>query len=135
MNIVKPLFTILLVASCAQTSVQPLTLTTFKVATQAAPACGQQGARDVAFKAAAIEVIKRGADRFIIMGDQSGSRLSGGQFTRYGGFQTYNSNLQDMVVKITREGDAEYRDSLSARTVLGSDWEAIVAKGVPNTCT
>lgn len=125
----------LLVAGCAQTSIQPLTQSSFKVATQAAPACGQQGARDVAFKSAAVEVIKRGGDRFVIVGDQSGSRVTGGSFTGYGGFQTYSSNLQDMVVQIVKQNDPRYDDSLSARQTLGADWQEIVAKGDLQTCT
>lgn len=125
----------LLVAGCAETSIQPLTQTSFKVATQAAPACGAQGARDVAFKSAAIEVIKRGGDRFIIVGDQSGSRITGGSFNAYGGFQTYSSNLQDMVVQMVPKTDPQYGNALSARQTLGADWQAIVSKGTIQTCT
>jgi hypothetical protein len=135
----RPTFQIITVclsmlAGCVQTSIQPLTQSTFKVATQAAPACGQQGARDVAFKTAAIEVIKRGGDRFIIVGDQSGSRVSGGQYTGYGFYNTYNDNLQDMIVKVVSKGDPQYRDSLSARQTLGEKWQEIVAKGIPEVC-
>jgi hypothetical protein len=39
----------------------------FKVATQAAPACGRSGACKVANQAAAIEVIKRAGDKFIFV--------------------------------------------------------------------
>ena len=124
-----------LLTACAQTSVQPLTQDSFKIATQAAPACGPQGARDIAFKAAAIEVIKRGGDRFIVVGDQSGSRITGGQYWGYGGYQTYNSNLQDMVIQMVAPSSPDYKRALSARQTLGSDWKAVVAEGTPNTCT
>jgi CubicO group peptidase (beta-lactamase class C family) len=123
-----------ILASCAETSVQPLTQTSFKVST-ATSDCGRQGARDVAFKAAAIEVIKRGGDRFIIVGDQSASQVAGGFFTGYGGFQTYSNDMQDMVVQLVQKGDSNYSNALSARQTLGADWSAIVAKGVPQTCT
>jgi hypothetical protein len=124
-----------LIAACAQTSVQPLSQTMFKVATTAAPACGAKGARDVAYRTAAIEVIKRGQDRFIIMADQSGSELAGMTYSQYGGLQTYNSNLQNMVVQVLATGDPQYANGLSARTTLGADWQAIVAEGAPTTCT
>jgi hypothetical protein len=122
-------------AGCAQTSVQPLTATVFKVATQAAHACGPQGAREVAFMSAAIEVIRRGEDRFVIMADQSGSMANGGQYLGYGVYQTYNLNLQDMVVQVVQPGQPSYEDSLSARQVLGADWQTIVSAGAPQTCT
>lgn len=121
-------------SACAETSVQPLTQTSFKVST-ATSDCGRQGARDIAFKAAAIEVIKRGGDRFVILGDQSSSELAGGFFTGYGGFQTYNNNMQDMVVQMIAQGDANYTNALSARQTLGAGWNEIVAKGTPQTCT
>ncbi len=108
---------------------------TFKVATNAADACGQAGARKVAYKAAAIQVIKNGGDRFIIVGDQSSSTLAGGTFNAYGGFQTYNHNNQDMIVRTLKKGDPDYGNGLSARQTLGADWQAQVTKGVGVTCT
>jgi len=133
----KVLITTFLVfsAACAQTSVQPLSQNSFKIATTAAPACGAQGARDVAFKAAAIEVIKRGGDKFIILGDQSGSRVTGGTFNPYGGYTVYSSNNQDMIVRTLKASDPEFSNGLSARTVLGPEWQMIVSEGIGNTCT
>ena len=120
-------------AACAETSVQPLTQTSFKIST-ATSDCGRKGARDIAFKAAAVEVIQRGGDRFVIVSDQSGSELAGGFFTGYGGFETYNNSLQDIVVQMIQKGDANYSNALSARQTLGADWSAIVAKGIPQVC-
>lgn len=126
---------LLLISACAQTSVQPLSQDTFKIATTAAPACGAQGARDVAFKAAAIEVIKQGRDRFIVLGDQSGSQITGGTFNPYGGYTVYSANNQDMIIKTLTQSDREYDNGLSARTILGPDWQMVVAEGIGNTCT
>ncbi|WP_449043389.1 hypothetical protein [Paracoccus versutus] len=106
-----------------------MTRDTFKVATHAAPACGPSGARNVAFKSAAIEVIRKGGDRFVILGDHSDSGLQG-DFLR--GFQQNYS--QGMVVKMVPKGSPEARNALSARETLGADWHAIVAKGTPTTC-
>lgn len=126
---------LLLATGCAQTDIQPLTATSFKVATVAAPACGRSGARTVANQAAAIEVIRRGGDRFIFTADQTGSRVVGADFNPYTGFQTYNSNEQDLVVQMLQEGQPGFSQGLSARQILGPNWQQLVADGVPETCT
>ena len=121
---------VLLVAACAETSVQPMSRDTFKVTTHAAPACGPTGARNLAFKAAAIEVIRKGGDKFIVVGDQTGSGMQGDIFS--GMYTNYN---QGMVVRLIPERSKEAANALSAREVLGVNWQEEVAKGVPNTCT
>ncbi|MFZ5962436.1 hypothetical protein ACOXXX_05745 [Thalassococcus sp. BH17M4-6] len=120
--------------ACAQTSVQPLSQNTFKVATVAAPACGAKGARDVAFRTAAIEVIKKGKDKFIVLADQGGPGQTNLTYNPYAGFQTYTDNRQDMVVKLLDPRDTEYSNGLSARQILGPQWQEIVAEGAPNNC-
>lgn len=127
-----PLF--LAVSACATTDIQPLTQTSFKVATTAAPACGRSGARELANKAAAIEVIRRGGDRFVFAGGQSGNRVTGMTYNPYAGFQTQSSNEQYLVVQMTPQGHPMHNDSLSARQVLGPDWQALLDEGIPNTC-
>jgi hypothetical protein len=125
----------LVVTACAQTDIQPLTATSFKVATEAAPACGRSGARKVANQAAAIEVIKRGGDKFLFVAEDTGSRVTGATYNYYSGFQTYNSNEQGLVVKMVSKGQSGYSDALSARQLLGANWQELVAAGIPNTCT
>lgn len=129
------LITTFAIMGCARTSIQPLSQNTFKVATNAAPACGEQGARKVVFEAAAIQVIQNGGDRFVIIGDTEGSQVTGGQFTGYGYYQTYNSHQQYMIVRMLKPGEPEYGNGLSARTILGPNWQEIVSKGISNTCT
>ncbi len=90
--------------------------------------CGAKGTREIAFREAAIEVIKRGEDRFIVVGDQSNSAITGGMFNSYGGFDTYGTNTQDMVIQIIRKGDAGYNNALSARQTLGPDWRRLSPK-------
>lgn len=128
-----PIF--LFVSACAQTSIQPLSQNAFKVDTVAAPACGPSGARDVAFEAAAIEVIKRGQDRFIIASDQGGPGQTSVTWDPYLGLQSYTDNRQNMVVRVLSPGDSGYSNGLSAREVLGANWQAIVAEGPRDTCT
>jgi hypothetical protein len=126
---------IVVVAGCAQTDVQPLTQTSFQVTTRAAPACGPTGARTVANRAAAVEVIQRGGDRFVFMDARSGSQLTGIGYTGYGGFQAYNSHNQALTVQMVDQRHPQYAESFSARQILGPTWQEEIAKGVPNTCT
>ncbi len=96
--------------------------------------CGAKGTREIAFREAAIEVIRRGADRFIVVGDQSRSELTGGMFTNYGTFETFGTNTQDIVIQIIPKGDPRSKDALSARETLGPEWQQIVAKGSTDNC-
>jgi hypothetical protein len=125
---------ILALAGCVETSVQPLTQTSFKISTEAEDMCGAKGTREIAFREAAIEVIRRGADRFIVVGDQSRSALTGATYSTYGGFQTYGTNSQDMVIQIVQSGDPEYGNALSARQALRPEWQSIVAEGPAGSC-
>lgn len=96
---------------------------TFKVAANAAPACGVNGARNVAFKTAAIEVIRRGGDKFILAGDTQNTNFWSGDHS------------QDMIVRIIAENSPEAKNALSAREQLGSNWQELLSKGAPVTCT
>jgi hypothetical protein len=123
---------VIALSGCVETSIQPLSQSSFKVSAESE--CGAKTTREIAFRSAAIEVIKRGADRFIVLGDQSGSKITGGQFTSYGGFIAYDNNTQDMVIQIVKAGDRGYSDALSAKDTLGPDWKNIVAKEASKTC-
>lgn len=112
----------LLLTACATTSVQPLTQDSFKVATNAAPACGPQGARNVAFQTAAIEVIRRGGDLFVVQGDT----------TDFDGWT--GSSQQGMEIRVIDPSSREAENALSARKTLGDGWEEKVASGAPTTC-
>ena len=109
----------LLLSGCAVTKVQPLTKNSFAVSTAAAPACGQAGASKVANRVASTEVINRGGDRFYFKASNSDYRI-----------------IEDsLVVQMVKKGDPGYSESFSAREELGANWQEIVAKGIPNTCT
>lgn len=125
---------LMLLSGCAETSIQPLTQSSFKVSTEAEDLCGAKGTREIAFREAAIEVIRRGADRFIVVSDQSRSAITGGVFDSYGGFDTIGTNTQDMTIQVVQKGDPRFNDALSARQTLGPDWQQIVAKGPSDTC-
>lgn len=116
--------------SCAETSVTAMSRDTFKVQTNAAPACGPTGARNLAYKAAAIEVIRKGGDLYIIGGDSSDTGMTGDIFS--GMYQNY---AQGIVVRMIDNNSNEAKNALSARETLGANWQELVAKGVPQTCT
>ena len=116
-------------SACASTSVQDMSRSMFQVQTTAAPVCGKDGAAKVASKVAAIEVIKRGGDRFVLASSQADSSLSG-----FVGYTAISRNNRGIVVKMVEPGDPEYDDALSARAVLGDDWEKDVRRGKPGTC-
>lgn len=114
-----------LLGACATTDVQPLDQRTFKVATTAAPACGPSGARRVANQVAAIEVIRRGGDKFVFLTSEEANFYTG-----YGN----TSFQQGLIVRLVSDRDPQARNALSARGILGPDWPRIVEKGVPMTC-
>ncbi|EDZ43721.1 conserved hypothetical protein [Rhodobacteraceae bacterium HTCC2083] len=68
-------------------------------------------------------MIRKGGDLFIIEGDNS----------KYDGWSGIHS--QGMVVRMIERKSSAASDALSARQILGSDWQSIVAEGTPNTCT
>ena len=134
MRVLAVFLSVLAVTSCAQTSVQPLSKNSFKIDTVGAPACTPAGTRNVAFQNAAVQVIKAGYDRFIITGDQSGPGQTTVTYNPYAGLQSYTDNRQSMVVQMLSRGDRGYSNGLSAREVLGPDWQTIVAEGPTDNC-
>ena len=106
------------VAACVSADIQPLSATSFKVSASAAPACGRSGAQEMATQIAAIEVIRRGGDKFVFTSANSVRRRT-----------------RELVVQMLFEGQVGINNALSARQLLGSDWAEIVAEGIPRTCT
>ena len=122
--------TIFLVAAlalggCADSSIESLGPDAFRIGTRAAPACGPDGAQRMALRSAAIEVIRRGGDRFVVAESVAGTEQVIGQSMKI--------TTQDMAVRMV--GPDQPGDSLSARTLLGPDWQTDVAEGVPQSCT
>ena len=124
----------LLLGACAQTSIQPLTKKSFSVTTTAAPACGPDGAQEIANKAAAIEVIRRGGDKFVFAGAGARSNVTGATYSGYGSWSYNVNHTQGLSVLMLDPGDNLYDEALSARELLGPEWELEVAGGIPNTC-
>jgi hypothetical protein len=119
----------------------PLAQDTVEITSTAALACGQQGAQKVAFQRAAVETIRRGYDRFLIIngGGQTNVHVlgytpvtayaTGPAVTVYGGQPIYGgSHNQGLVVKMFRAGDPTGANALDARQVLGPGWQDAVSK-------
>lgn len=148
----------LVLASCAGTTVTDVSRTQFVLSTQAAPACGRVGAQRVATKMAAVEVLRRGFDRYYIVGANNQNNVSvlrtgptysnttanmtaygntayGTARTTYGGQSTIfmGSNDADLAVVMVEPGSAGYSDALDARRILGPDWAKFVETGI-QTC-
>lgn len=148
---------------CAKTSVLDVDSNTVMISTSAAPACGQQGAQSVASQRAAVETLKRGYDRYIIMGAHADSNVgvvgytpqvantySTGNINAYGNTATYNgqsttyvtggqpiisgSHDQKLMIRMFRNGEAGAANALDARGVLGPEWQKAVEKGGKATC-
>lgn len=128
----------LVLAGCAGTSTIPLSQDSFQITASAAPICGALGAQQVAFKQAAAETIRRGYDRFQIMGGQASASVVGTtpifvDRTGYGsavvsGGQPLVAHDQGLFVKMFRDGDPAGANALSARDTLGPEWQEIVKK-------
>jgi len=123
---------------CASASTVPLSQDTFRITARAAPACGSLGAERVAVKQAAVEVIKRGYDRYMILGAQSQSAVVGTtpitvQSTGYGsgfvsGGDPIVAHREGMIVKMFRDNDPAAANALSARAMLGPNWQEVASK-------
>lgn len=122
---------------CARTSTIPLSQDTFQLTSRTAPICGSGGAEQVAFKQAAAEVIRRGHDKFIIVGGQQSAEVTGytpvtanrfGNGVMVSGGDPMVAHGQGLVVKMFRDDDPAAANALSARQTLGPDWQQISQK-------
>jgi hypothetical protein len=124
------------------------------VQVSAAPICGGIGAAKVAQKQAAIETLKSGFDRYVVLGAQAGSNVRAtqmpgtyntyGNVNSYGGYGSFNATTtytpgatiysgthdQSIAIRMFKEGEPGSTQALSAREMLGKDWEKQVKNGV-----
>jgi hypothetical protein len=147
---------------CAGSSAIPLAQDTVQISSRAAPVCGAEGAQKVAFRQASVETIRRGYDRFLIIGGQYRNDVGvvgytpvmaqttgyatatgygntatayGSATTTYSGGQPIiaGSHRQGLVVKMFRDNDPAGKNALSARAELGPKWAELV-KSETITC-
>jgi hypothetical protein len=152
MRVLKPVIVALLslaLTGSARASVMPLAQDTVQITSYIAPVCGGAGAaQKVAFQRAAVETIRRGYDRFIILSGagQTETRVLGytpttahttgtATATSFGNTATAigsstttvtggvpivaHANNQDLIVKMFKQGDPAGANALDARQQLG----------------
>lgn len=147
------IFVCLLLAGCASSTTLPLSKDTVQITARAAPICGGAGAERVALTNAAVETIRRGYDRFMIIGGGADSDVrvaghtpvtahtnanvystgygtaSANATTTYSGGQPIiaGRHRQGLIVKMFKDGDPNGSNAVSARETLGPDWQKFVA--------
>jgi hypothetical protein len=151
--------TLFAVSGCATTSVTPVAKNQVIISTSAAPACGRSGAAKVAARMAAVETLRRGYQRFTIVGTNSanntqiirsgptyantyssasfrGNSMYGNSTTYFGGQQTFvvGSHDAELLVVMFKQGEAGFNNAVDAKFELGGDWEELVKEGV-NSCS
>lgn len=147
-----------ILASCASSSITRLSKNRAVISTSAAPVCRTTGAASVASQMAAIETLKAGYERFIVLGvgtanntrlvstgptyanttgsfNRIGNTVYGSAHTTYGGQMTYlaGSNNAEMELVMLNHGDPGFDEGLDAKETLGPEWQEKVEKGI-NTC-
>ena len=121
------------VGGCAGASTVPLAQDTVQITARAAPVCGPAGAEKLALKQAAVETIRRGYDRFIVLNAQAGGsyvgstpivvqNMGGGMAMATGGQPMIAPN-QGLVIKMFKDGNPQGTNALPARDTLGPDWQ------------
>ena len=148
----------ILLSACARTSVMQVSQNELLMTTAAAPICGSTGSQRVAQEMAAVETLRRGYSRYIILGAGSqnnvsvvqtgttyaqtygsatvtGNTVNGSSTTYYGGQQTFFTGSHDTAIRLVmlKSGDRGYDQGVDAKMVLGADWEKKVQDGI-NTC-
>jgi hypothetical protein len=148
---------------CASSTTVPLAADTVQITSSAAPVCGNQGAKRVAVQQAAIETIKRGFDKFIVLDTayqnnvgvvgytptiaHSNSTVSGNIYgNTYSGYGHTTTTLsggspiiagshdQGLTIKMFKVGDPNGNNAVNARQTLGPEWRKMVQSGGPRTC-
>jgi hypothetical protein len=142
-------------AACAGTNTIRTSSDTAIVQASAAPICRGVGAAKVAQKQAAIETIKAGYDRYMIVDAVSANNVQVTQTpgsyrttgTVYGGHvnatTTYQPGMpiihgthdQAFAIKMFRDSDQGSGRAISARETLGPKWQEMVKAGTIRTCT
>ena len=152
---ITALIATLSLTACVETAVTQTASNQFLLSTSAAPVCGRTGAMKVASQMAAVETLRRGYPRFVILGAASqnnvsvinraptyaytnstysgyGNTLYGNSTTTFGGGgpMIVGSNDADMNVLMLRPGDPGFERGVDARTTLGAEWEQLVKSGI-----
>jgi hypothetical protein len=99
----------LILTGCVSSSVQQMSRTSFQISSKTAPICGDSPAPKIASQVAAIEVLRRGGNFFILTGADTDDSPSG----------NFSGKRQGVIVKMIDVTHPDYADALSARDLFG----------------
>ena len=132
---------------CARTSTVPVDADTIEIAVRVGTICDGTDADRLARRQAAVETIRRGFQDFVVIdsvgGDHAAEYVPETARTNLFGASAAPLFSEDapllahhrvLTVRMLHAGQGDSAESVSARAVLGDDWEALVAKGAPATC-
>ena len=134
-------------AGCARTSTAPAGEDTIEITVHVATICDGGDAERLARRHAAVETIRRGFDDYIVIGSVGGDHVAEeapatARTTLYG--DSGRTLLSEdapllahhrmLTIRMFRAGEGDSAATVSARAALGDEWEAVAAKGAPNTC-
>ena len=136
-----------LLAGCARTSTVALDADVIEIAVHVATVCDGRDADRIARRQAAVETLRRGYEDYVVIDAVGGDHVANetsltARTTLYGG-STRALFSQDapllahhrvLTIRMFSAGGGDSAASVSARAVLGDDWEALVTKGAPATC-
>lgn len=100
-----------------------------KIDISSSPSCRDE-TNNLMMQRAGIETIQRGYDKYVLLDHGTGSVATG--IDQYGSI--YRSGTGSVVVKMFKDGDPAGVNALSARDLLGPNWQEIVAKGPKQSC-
>lgn len=135
------------VTGCARTSTVPLDADTVQIAVRVATICDARDADRLVRRQAAVETIRRGFEDYVVIHSVGGDHIAGeapatARTTLYGsgtgpllsGDAPLLAHHRVLTVRMFRAGEGDSATSVSARAVLGDNWEALVMKGAPTSC-
>ena len=109
--------------------------------------CDGRDAERLARRHAAVETIRRGFDDYVVIGSVGGDHvadeapatarttLSGSSGrTLFSEHAPLLAHHRMLTVRMFRAGEGDSAETVSARAVLGDEWEALAAHGAPRTC-
>ena len=134
-------------SGCARTSTVPAGVDTIEITVHVGTICDGGDAERLARRHAAVETIRRGFDDYVVIGSVGGDHtageeaptarttLSGGSGrTLFSEDAPLLAHHRVLTVRMFQAGEGNSAASVSARAVLGDEWEAVAAKGASTTC-
>ena len=132
---------------CARTSTVPVGEDTIEITVHVATICDGRDAERLARRHAAVETIRRGFDDYIVIGSVGGDHMaeeepatarttlsgSSGR-TLFSEDAPLLAHHRVLTVRMFQAGEGDSAATVSARAVLGDEWEAVVARDPAAIC-